>query len=133
MACTWSVGCWELFLQDATKRVVVYIVYCHSKARSSAIERRQAHSLLLDVCEDAVGRGDVPFIIAGDMNLEEEESHELQQWARSQWHNARHLGNAEHRYRHTCVVGSGSYIDHIWFSPPRQITAYWNPFGPFPQ
>eukprot|EP00971_Amphidinium_carterae_P212162 4210464-Amphidinium_carterae.1 len=99
MACTWTCGL--LGVVPAGRYRVPNVLLC-TLCIVTATQGPQPLNVdkLTRSCEMCV-----PFISAGDMNLEEEENHELQQWARSQWQNARHLGNADHRYRHYMCCG----------------------------
>lgn len=93
--------------------IVVYGIYGPSGARWEKSKWQYFHSMLQAIEHDRIERGQIPSVLAGDFNLELDDSYPLKQCLRSRFCcDARERALPDNRDLPTCHVGKGSKIDH---------------------
>ena len=93
-------------------------MYCPSGARWEASKKSYAHALLQAVRDDLIQQGDVAAILAGDFNLQVEDSFLLRQWRfDGPFYDISTKAPPDIRDQPTCHHGTkGSKIDFVWVS-----------------
>lgn len=97
---------------------MVYGVYGVSGARWDRAKKTYAHELIQSVQYDQISRGQIPFIIIVDFNLEIQDSQNLRQLLQQKfWYDLRSRSAEKEAQKATCHKSSGSLMDHIFVSP----------------
>ena len=109
--------CTQLWCGAGDLSIFCYAVYCPSGARWEAARKSYTHKLLRAVLDDMTARGDVYSFLAGDFNLQVEESFLLRQWKfEGPFYDCSLKSSPDMRDANTCHQGKGSKIDFIWVS-----------------
>ena len=97
---------------------MVYGIYGVSGARWDRAKKTYTHELIQAVQYDQISRGQIPYTIMGDFNLEIQDSQNLRQLLQKKfWYDLRPRGTEKESQKATCHKSSGSLIDHIFVSP----------------
>lgn len=97
---------------------MVYGIYRVSGARWDRAKKTYTHELIQAVQYDQISRGQIPYIIMGDFNLEIQDSQNLRQLLQKKfWYDLRPRGTEKESQKATCHKSSSSLIDHIFVSP----------------
>ena len=110
--------CTQLWCGAGDASIFCYAVYCPSGARWEASKKSYAHALLQAVRDDLIQQGDVAAILAGDFNLQVEDSFLLRQWRfDGPFYDVSTKAPPDIRDQPTCHHGTkGSKIDFVWVS-----------------
>ena len=109
--------CTQLWCGAGDTSIFCYAVYLPSGARWEAPKKTYAHALLQAVRDDLLQRGDVVAVLAGDFNLQVEDSFLLRQWRfDGPFYDVSTKSPPDIRDAPTCHQGKGSKIDFVWVS-----------------
>lgn len=113
---------------------VVYGVYGVSGARWDRVKKTYTHELIKAIQFDQISRGQMPYLIMGDFNLELQDSQVLRELLQKKfWYDVRSRGIQSETEKATCHKSSGSKIDHIFVSPSLIDQCYHFQICKFPE
>ena len=104
----------QVFYNKGERYLILYAVYGHAGARWEQNRRDELETLLHDVAQDMIARGSIPACIAGDFNLQVQESNFLQKYINTGfWIDSVSFGSSEEQNKPTSHNKNGSRIDML--------------------
>lgn len=102
----------QIFYGAGERSILIYTIYGHAGARWEQARRREAENMIQDIAQDIAARGSIPAIIAGDFNLQINDSPLMQKLLRSgDYVDAHPWGSNAEQAKNTSHKNSGSRID----------------------
>ena len=102
----------QIFYGTGERSILIYTIYGHAGARWEQARRREAENMIQDIAQDIAARGSIPAIIAGDFNLQINDSPLMQKLLRSgDYVDAHSWGSNAEQAKNTSHKNSGSRID----------------------
>lgn len=108
----------QLFFQKGDRSIIIYGIYSFAGARWEQARKDAAEAMYQDIAQDIVSRGSIPACVAGNFNLQVQESRLLQKYINTgTWIDAINYGEISEQTKLTSHKNNGSRIDMLFANP----------------
>ena len=105
----------QIFFQKGERSIIIYGVYGLAGARWEQVRKDAAEAMYQDIAQDIISRGSIPACVAGDFNVQIQESCLLQKYINTgTWIDAVNHGSTIEQAKLTSLKNNGSRIDMLF-------------------
>ena len=126
----------QVFYNKGERSIIIYGIYGVAGARWEQVRKDAAEAMYQDIAQDIISRGSIPACVAGDFNVQIQESRLLQKYINTgTWIDAANYGSTTEQAKLTSHKNNGSRIDMMFANPfaAELITNYRVKPGVLPQ